>query len=63
MDGTACFTSGGMQGTIDGDTVAFEVVGRDQVAFEGTIAGDRVSGTFTMSCDGSQGTWEASRQR
>jgi hypothetical protein len=62
MDGAACFTAGGMQGTIDGDTVAFEVVGRDQVAFDGTIAGDRASGTFTMSCDGSQGTWEASRQ-
>jgi hypothetical protein len=63
MDGAACFTTGGMQGTIDGNTVEFDTVGRDQGAFEGTTAGDRVSGTFTMSCDGSQGTWEATRQR
>ena len=62
MDSAACFTAGGMQGTIDGNAVAFEVVGRDQVAFEGTIAGDQVSGTFTMSCDGSRGTWKATRQ-
>ena len=26
MDGAACFTAGGMQGTIDGNTVAFEVL-------------------------------------
>ena len=63
MDGAACFTAGGMQGTIDGDKVAFEVVARDEVSFVGTIAGDNVSGTFEMSCDGSQGTWEANRQR
>ena len=61
MDGAACFTAGGMQGTIDGNTVEFDVIGRDQVAFKGTIAGDRVSGTFSMSCDSSQGTWEATR--
>ena len=62
MDGAACFTAGGMQGTIDGEVVAFEVVARDSVSFEGTIAGDSVSGTFSMSCDGSEGTWEATRQ-
>ena len=62
MDGAACFTAGGMQGSVDGDTVAFAVVGRDHVAFEGTIAGDRLSGTFTMSCDGSHGTWQATRR-
>jgi hypothetical protein len=62
MDGSACFTAGGIQGTIDGEEVAFDVIGRDQVAFEGTIAGDRVSGTFSMSCDTSVGTWEATRR-
>ena len=51
-----------MQGTIDGDKVAFGVVGRDEVSFEGMIAGDRMSGTFSMSCDGSAGTWEVTRQ-
>jgi len=62
VDGAACFTTGGMQGTIDGDTVAFEVVARDSVSYEGSIVGDSLSGTFAMSCDGSQGTWEATRQ-
>ena len=62
MDGAACFTAGGMQGTIEGDKVAFEVVARDSVSYEGTIVGDSVSGTFSMSCDGSAGTWEATRQ-
>ena len=62
MDGAACFTAGGMQGTIDGEAVAFDVVARDAVSFEGTIAGDSVSGTFSMSCDGSEGTWQATRQ-
>jgi len=62
VDGVACFTTGGFQGTIEGSTVTFEVVGRDEVSFQGTIAGDRANGTFSMSCDGSQGTWEATRQ-
>ena len=62
MDGAACFTAGGMQGTIESDKVAFGVVGRDEVSFEGTIAGDGVSGSFSMSCDGSEGTWQATRQ-
>ncbi len=62
MTGGSCFTEGGFQGTIVGDKVQFGVVGRDQVAFEGTISGDRISGTFTISCDTSQGTWEATRQ-
>ena len=62
MDGAACFTAGGMQGTIEGDKVEFEVVARDSVTYEGTIVGDSVSGTFTMSCDGSAGTWEATRR-
>jgi len=62
MDGAACFTAGGMQGTIEGDEVTFEVAGRDEVSFEGTVTGDRANGRFSMSSDGSQGTWEATRQ-
>jgi hypothetical protein len=62
MVGATCFGGGAMQGTIDGDKVAFEVVARDSVSYEGTIVGDSVSGTFSMSCDGSEGTWEATRQ-
>jgi hypothetical protein len=63
MSGGTCFTAGAFQGTIDGEVVQFEVVQRDEVAFEGTIAGDRVSGTFSVSCDCSQGTWVATRRR
>lgn len=63
MPGAACFTAGDIQGTIDGEKVVFEVVQRDEVEFEGTIMGDRLSGIFSMSCDGSRGTWEATRQR
>ena len=63
MSGVACFTAGGIQGTVDGNAVTFQVLLRDEVEFEGTIAGDRVSGTFSVSCDGSEGTWEATRQR
>ena len=63
MEGASCFQTGGIQGTIDGDKVEFQVVARDEVSFVGTIAGDHVSGTFEMSCDGSQGTWEANHQR
>jgi hypothetical protein len=62
MSGVACFTAGGIEGTVDGNQVTFQVLLRDEVEFEGTIAGDRVSGTFSLSCDGSEGTWEATRQ-
>ena len=67
LDGTltmtdhACFTEGTLQGTLVGNALAFRVVGRDQVAFIGTIAGDTVSGSYTLSCDGSTGTWTAKR--
>lgn len=63
MSGASCFTAGGIEGAIDGNAVTFEVLLRDEVAFVGTIEGARMSGTFSMSCDGSEGTWDVSRQR
>lgn len=61
VTGSSCFTSGGVQGTVQGDAVAFQVLQRDEIAFVGTTSGTTMSGTFASSCDSSTGTWELSK--
>jgi hypothetical protein len=61
MDANSCLGDGAIQGTIAGNTVDLRVNQRDVVGFTGTISGNRMSGTFSMSCSNANGTWVVTR--
>jgi hypothetical protein len=65
LDGTIVFDSPcnsgtTVQGTVSDPQVEFHIVGRDKVAFTGIATRSRIAGTFTSSCDSSEGTFELS---
>jgi hypothetical protein len=74
VSGPTCVRQGTVQGTIDGTKVSWGVVGAERdVDFEGTLAGDSMSGAWSaMSCGPPYGpanvvvtvtgAWEATRQ-
>ncbi len=62
MDGTACLSSGILNGAYDGRDIGF-VVGQRAVElrFAGTAQAGTISGTFATDCDGMDGTWTVVR--
>lgn len=62
LSGTGCELDGPIQGTLEGTKIRFGSVGGSQsITFEGTVSGDRLSGTYTTTCLNSNGTWKAAR--
>jgi hypothetical protein len=59
-----CVTEGTITGTTDGATITFGAVqGTYAIAYEGTVSGDTMSGTYSSpSCGNAAGTWQAAKQ-
>ena len=59
-----CVSEGTITGTTDGATITFGAVqGAYSIAYEGTVSGDSMSGTYTSpSCGNAAGTWTADKQ-
>jgi hypothetical protein len=59
-----CVGHGTIDGTSSGDTITFGVVkGNENIAFNGQLSGDTLSGTYTSGkgCANDKGTWSATR--
>jgi hypothetical protein len=62
IEGTACLTSGILDGAIDGGRVAFTVMQRGTTfEFVGTTDGRSMQGRFSADCDDLGGSWTAGR--
>jgi hypothetical protein len=64
IEGSPCVTGGDVEVTLEGDQISFGTVEAEQeIAFEGTVSGDQMSGTYEAgSCPPpNSGTWEATR--
>jgi hypothetical protein len=61
---TPCVAEGTITGTTDGTTITFGAVqGAYSIAYEGTVSGDTMSGTYSSpSCGNAAGTWTANKQ-
>lgn len=61
---TPCVTEGTITGTVEGEQITFGAVeGAYSIAYEGTVSGDTMSGTYSSpSCGNAAGTWEAAKQ-
>lgn len=59
-----CVSEGTITGTTDGATITFGAVqGTYAIAYEGTVSGDSMSGTYSSpSCGNAAGTWQAAKQ-
>ena len=57
FDGNACLVEGPVQGFVDGDRVELAVTLRDEIEFDGTLAGEVLAGDLSIACDGSSGTF------
>jgi hypothetical protein len=53
------FQSGGLEGTVNGNHIAFRTKTRNVFHFRGRVNGDQIEGTFNTR--GMSGTWEARR--
>jgi hypothetical protein len=59
-----CVGHGTIDGTASGDTITFGVVkGNENIAFNGQLSGDLLSGNYTTGkgCGSDKGTWSATR--
>ncbi len=61
FDGNGCLTTLPIQGALDGEQITLNVLSRDEVELEGELSGSTMSGTFSMSCNNTSGTWTLSR--
>ena len=59
-----CVTEGTITGTVAGSQITFGAVqGTYAIAYEGTVSGDSMSGTYSSpSCGNAAGTWQAAKQ-
>jgi hypothetical protein len=58
---SACGAGGAVQGVVTGDQVAFSVADPEGIALTGTLTGAKIGGTFTRTCDASNGTFSLER--
>ena len=64
VQNTPCITEGTITGTLNGTTIAFGAVkGAVTIAYQGTLSGDTMSGTYSAGpdCGNAKGAWEATR--
>lgn len=62
ITGTPCLTGGAITGSTDGQTISFGAVsGEVTVAYDGTVAGSTMSGSYGTECGDARGTWSAAR--
>ena len=61
MEQNNCVSEQVVTGTADDGRIELQNGLRDEVELTGTIAGGRMTGTFTMSCENASGTWSVSR--
>jgi hypothetical protein len=61
---TPCVSEGTITGTVEGSQITFGAVeGAYSIAYEGTVSGDSMSGTYSSpSCGNAAGTWQAAKQ-
>ncbi|MGW0664369.1 hypothetical protein [Streptodolium elevatio] len=61
LDVADCDLSGPVDGTVTGDKVQLRSSGgsSDTIRLEGKLSGDRLTGTYTTTCNDASGTWEA----
>jgi hypothetical protein len=60
IDGWLCLDAGVVTGTLSGSSIEFELVQREiRLTYKGTVAGNRMSGTYSTNCDDTRGTWRA----
>jgi hypothetical protein len=49
-------------GTINGSAISFGAVsGQVQVAYDGTVSGNKMQGTYATGCGNAKGTWAATK--
>jgi len=64
IEGTACLSSGVVNGIVSGTDVTLRVSQRElELVFEGTLNGNKMSGTYTNSCDGLSGPWSVTQAK
>lgn len=62
IEGSTCVSSGTVEAKLDGTSITIGAVdAQEQIAFEGTVSGDQMSGTYSTpaGCDSDTGVWEA----
>ena len=64
VSGSECVSNGTVSGTLTGNAISFGAVQAEEtIAFDGTVDGNSMSGTYTSgpACGNDHGTWTATR--